>query len=117
MFKILAILASSKESPSSVKAAVESYIEILDQHEVKVARASKRGRMPQEKEKSPNPASSSQNSSWLSTRPQSRSSSTCSDAAIRKKKKVNEPNLPWVTHNKLLGVELRPKLHATLKLL
>ena len=73
--------------------------------------------MPQEKEKSPNPASSSQNSSGLSTRPQSRSSSTCSDAAIRKKKKVNEPNLPWVTHNKLLGVELRPKLHATLKLL
>ena len=113
MFKILAILASSEESPSSVKAAVESYIEILDQHEFKVVRASKRGRLPQEKGKSPNSGSSSKNSSRLSTR----SSSTFSDAAIRKKKKVNEPNLPWVTHNKLLGVELRPKLHATLKLL
>jgi hypothetical protein len=37
MFEILAILASSEESASSIKAAAESYIEILDQHEVKVA--------------------------------------------------------------------------------
>ena len=117
MFEILAILASSEESASSIKAAAESYIEILDQHEVKVARASKRGRMLQENEKSPNSASSSQNSSRPSTRPQSRSSSTCSDAAIRKKKKVDEPDLPWVTRNKLLGVELRPELRATLELL
>ena len=58
MFEILAIFASLEENSSSIKAAAESYIEILDQHEVKVARASKRGRMLQEKEKSPNSANS-----------------------------------------------------------
>ena len=55
MLEILAILASSEKNSSSIKAAAESYIEIL---EVKVARASKRGRMLQEMEKSPNSANS-----------------------------------------------------------
>jgi hypothetical protein len=45
------------------------------------------------------------------------SESISSDAAIRKKKKVDEPDLPWITHNKFLGVELRPELWTTLELL
>jgi hypothetical protein len=35
----------------------------------------------------------------------------------RKKKKVDESDLPWVIRNKLFGDELRPELHATLDLL
>ena len=79
--------------------------------------ALKRGRMEPGQGGTPIFPKSSRDSSQSSARAESRSSSIDSDAAIMKKKKVEEYDLPWVNHNKLLRVELWPELHATLDLL
>jgi hypothetical protein len=42
-FEILSLLASAEERPDVIKAAAGSYITILDQHDVKMATAFKRG--------------------------------------------------------------------------
>ena len=43
-FEIQMILTSSGEKPEIIKSAIESFISILDQHESKTSKASKRGR-------------------------------------------------------------------------
>jgi hypothetical protein len=43
-FEIQSILSSSGEKPEVIKAAVESFVNILDQHEFSTTSASKRGR-------------------------------------------------------------------------
>ena len=115
IFEIYSILASSGEKSEIIKAAAESYTKILDQHDLKISKAFKRGRVSEGE--APNSPRASRDPSRSSTRSQSRASSIDSDAAIRKKKKVDESDLPWIIRNKLLGVELRPELRATLELL
>ena len=114
-FKIYSILASLGEKSEIVKAAAESYIKILDQHDLKISRAFRRGRISERE--APNSPRASRDPSQSSTGSGLRASSINSDAAIKKKKRVDESDLPWVIRNKLLGVELRPELRATLELL
>ena len=113
-FEIYSILTSLGEKSEIVKVAAKSYIKILNQHDLKISRAFKRGRISEGE--APNSPRASCDPSQSSAGSESRASSINSDAAI-KKKKVDESNLPWVIQNKLLGVELWPELHATLKLL
>ena len=115
IFEIYSTLTSSGEKPDIIKAAVESYTRILDQHDTKISKAFKRGRISEGE--APNSPRLSRDSSRSPARSESRASSIDSDAAIKKKKKVDESDLPWVIRNKLLGVELRPELRATLELL
>ena len=114
-FKIYSILASSGEKSEIVKAAAGSYIKILDQHDLKISGAFKRGRISERE--APNSPRASHDPSQSSTGSGLRASSIDSDAAIKKKKRVNESDLPWVVRNKLLGVELQPELRVTLELL
>jgi hypothetical protein len=116
-YEIYSILTASGENSEVVKAAAESYVKILDQHDLKISRAFKRGRMGSREDEAPNSPRLSRDSSCSSARPESRASSIESGAASRKKKKVDESDLPWVIRNQLLGVELRPELRATLELL
>ena len=103
-FEIYSILASSGEKLEIVKAAAKSYIKILNQHELKISRAYKRGRISGSE--APNSPRASRDPSRSSSGSGSRASSVDSDAAIKKKKRVDESNLPWIIRNKLLGVEL-----------
>lgn len=113
-FEILSLLASTEERPDVIKATAGSYITILDQHDVKMATAFKRGRPKSSRARSHSTASGS-SGSGVGSPP--RSLSVDSHAATRKKKKVDESDLPWVVRNNLFGTELRPELHATLELL
>ena len=90
-FEILSLLASTEERPDVIKAAAGSYITILDQHDVKMATAFKRGRPGSSRARSHSTASGS-SGSRVGSPP--RSLSVDSHAAIRKKKKVNESDLP-----------------------
>jgi hypothetical protein len=94
------------EKSEIVKAAAKLYLKILDQHDLKIFRAFKRGSMEHGEGKAPDSPKSSCDSSRSSARPESRASSINSDTAIKKKKKVEESDLPWVIRNKVLGVEL-----------
>jgi hypothetical protein len=116
IYEIQSILAASGDNSEAIKAAVESYVTILDQHDIKMAAAHKRGRRrPSEARNHSSDGSRSRSSS--SDGSPSRSVSLDSHATIRKKKKVDESNLPWVIRNRLFGSELRPELRATLDLL
>jgi len=113
-YEIHSLLAASGERSDVIKAAVESYIAILDQHDVKMAGAFKRGRPGSGRARSLSGTSASSGSN-AGTPP--RSTSSDSRAALRKNKKVEESNLPWVVRNKLFGSELQVELRATLELL
>jgi hypothetical protein len=113
-YEIHSLLTASGERSDVIKAAVESYITILDQHDVKMAAAFKRGRPKSGRARS---HSATSGSSGSNTGSPSRSPSADSRAALRKKKKVDKSDLPWVVRNELFGSELRPELRATLELL
>ena len=116
IYEIQSTLAASGESSEAIKAAVESYVTILDQHEAKMVAALKRGR-PRRRETRDHGSDGDLSCSSSSDSSSSRSVSLVSRAASRKKKKVDESNLPWVIRNRLFGSELRPELRATLDLL
>ena len=102
-FEIYSILPCLGEKSEIVKVAAKSYIKILNQHDLKISRAFKRGRISEGE--APNSPRASCDPSQSSAGSESRASFINSDAAI-KKKKVDESDLPWVIQNKLLGVEL-----------
>ena len=114
-FEIQSILSSSREKPEVIKAAVESFVNILDQHEFSTTSASKRGRGRERAARESSVAAS--NSSQSGDERKSRSSSIESIDTPSKKKKIGESNLPWIVRNKLFGSELRPELRTTLNLL
>ena len=116
IYEIQSTLAASGENSEAIKAAIESYVTILDQHDVKLAVALKRGR-PRSSRTRVRSSDGNTSRSSSSDGSSSRSASLDSRAAFRKKKKVDESNLPWVIRNKLFGSELRPELRATLDLL
>ena len=86
-FEIYLILVTSGEKSEIVKTTAESYVKILNQHNLKISRAFKRGRMGSREEKAPNSPRLSHDSSCSSARPESRASSIDSGVASRKKKK------------------------------
>jgi hypothetical protein len=113
-FEIQSILAASGERNDVIKAAIESYIAILDQHDAKMASAQKRGRARSYEQRS---RSSTGSTSRSDSKALSGIDDDDSHIVSRKKKMVEESDLPWVIRDKLFGSELRPELRATLDLL
>jgi hypothetical protein len=101
-FKIHSILVTSKERPEIIKAAAESYFSILNQQDAKTVSAHKRGRSGPHGQ---NIICLTRNMSRSGSR-SSGSSFSNSHAVSKKKKKVNESDLPWVVQDKLFGSEL-----------
>jgi hypothetical protein len=114
-FEIQSILSTSGEKSEVIKAAVESFINILDQHKFSTSSASKRGKGGERAIRESSVAVS--DSSQLGNERKSRSSSIESIDTPAKKKKIEESDLPWIIRNKLFGSELRPELRTTLGLL
>jgi hypothetical protein len=102
-YEIHSLLAALGERSDVIKATVELHITILNQHDVKMAAAFKRGRPGSGRARSHSTTSGSSGSN-IGSSPRSPSVNSC--AVLRKKKKVNKADLPWVVQNKLFGSEL-----------
>jgi len=107
-YKIFAELNSSGADDDAVKAAVNSFVAAIDSYDQRMGAAL--DRRLGKRERSPSrPGSISR----------TRSSSTSSESSTedRKKRKINESELPWAAKDKLLGIVLWPELRETIRLL
>ena len=107
-YKIFTELNSSGADDNAIKAAVNSFVAAIDSYDQRMGAAFSRGLEKRGRSQS-RPGSIS--------RTRSNSSSSESSSEDRKKRKINESDLPWAAKDKLLGVVLRPELKETVGLL